>query len=557
MGSQNPRAARPPLPPILRDRAPPPPSIMQGPASMLPTSPPSRSPSPPIVKVPLIARLSAAMNIVAPLPPPPSILEDRWPLVPPPFLPAPPGPKLTIPALPQEILDKITDTVSYQYNDMQALKNLALVSQNHFLQRCRRHIFRRLRIDNSLSPGTKNVLRAQPSLLAHVRKLELSVQETWSEPSEYQEIWFNQRLRQVLDLLTGLETLCLHMRDVEFGYLNPSEPTHTIFNGPCKDTIARLFLSPKLVNVQINGFRCFPVRLIHSVTRLRSLHIGNNVSFSEENTSERPKKPWYPASLKCEHQSMSSIDRLLRSGSHTVYANLVNLQLCIMSLEGHTNALSILDSVSQNSALEMLDLKYTQLPRTRTDFVLQCYEELVSSGRTIPSLKSLRYINLELDLHRPRRNRTLLVPDIIPNMLISLLCKSPQPSLTVIDISFSWETPQVSAEQVRTRDLVFIDGKRGWNEIDNAFSNPALFPKLQALCMVPRFGFPDTDVFSRENWMLPLELNRTAIKAAFPRTRAREGVVFDAGERDTHFERIYEGIVSQREVYFQCFQKFY
>ncbi|KAF6741432.1 hypothetical protein DFP72DRAFT_944116, partial [Ephemerocybe angulata] len=416
MGSQNPRAAH---------RAPPPPSIMQGPA-----------PSPPIVKVPLIARLSAAMNIVAPLPPPPSILEDRWPLVPPPFLPAPPGPKLTIPALPQEILDKITDTVSYQYNDMQALKNLALVSQNHFLQRCRRHIFRRLRIDNSLSPGTKNAL-----------------------------------------------------------------------------------LSPKLVNVQINGFRCFPVRLIHSVTRLRSLHIGNNVSFSEENTSERPKKPWYPASLKCQHQSMSSIDRLLRSCSYTVYANLVNLQLRVMSLEGHTNALSILDNVSQNTALEIIP----------TDFVLQCYEELVSSGRTIPSLKSLRYINLELDLHQRRRNRTLLVPRYHSKHAHLTALQKPPALITVIDISFSWETPQGLSRASPHEGPGVIDGKRGWNEIDNAISNPALFPKLQALCMVPRFGFPDTDVFSRENWMLPLELNRTAIKAAFPR------------------RRIYEGIVSQRE----------
>ncbi|KAF6763654.1 hypothetical protein DFP72DRAFT_1040436 [Ephemerocybe angulata] len=477
--------------------------------------------------------------------PPPSILLDGWSMQTP-FLPAPREPAKNIPPLPQEILDKITDMVS-QYRGMQSLKNLSLVSQTHFLQRCRRYIFRRLRIDCAPSSGTVSILKHCPSLLNHVRALDMLLQESLFEPNEGSETEFSRKIQPVLDLLTGLETLTLLAMSF----------SGSAFSEPCKNSMTRLFECPTLVNVQIIGFQGFPARLAHSITRLQSLRLGNNVSFSNEDTSEQPKEPWYPTSLNFEHQSMSSIDRLLRSCSHTVYANLVNLQLRVMSLEGHTNALSILDNVSQNTALEMLDLKYTQIPRIPTDFVLQCYEELVSSGRTIPSLKSLRYINLELDLHQRRRNRTLLVPDIIPNMLISLLCKSPQPSLIVIDISFSWETPQVSAEQVRTRDLVFIDGKRGWNDIDNAFSNPALFPKLQALCMVPRFGFPDPGVFSRENWMLPLELNRTAIKAAFPRTRAREGVVFDAGERDAHFERIYEGIVSKREAYSQCFGKFY
>ncbi|KAF6763660.1 hypothetical protein DFP72DRAFT_480331 [Ephemerocybe angulata] len=454
---------------------------------------------------------------------------------------------MSLRSLPQEILDRITDEVADE--SLKSLKRLSLTSQC-FLERCRFHIFSRLVISHSTSDKAHRILETNPSLFSNVRKMRMWVYEEPLETSEIQK-WELEQISRVLDKVTTLETLCI--RNMGSPYRSSGPQTQAIYLGHCKDAFARLFACPKLVNIQIDGFNNFPVHLLHSSPSLQSLSLRNSLSFAEDpHVNAKPKISWDLTSLVAQDKGLTTIHHLLKPCTNSIYANLVNLQFTIKTVQAHTNSMLIINNAAEYSALEMLDLHYHPPFASEEDLVYRSYDELIVSGRTIPSFPLLHYIKLRIDLalHRP----SFLVPDLAANMIARMLCTNTQPSLTVAHVIFSWGTPPIGPEF--EWEQTFIDGKRGWGRIDDALSDTTRFPKLRAIGMTPShdFQFPSSDGLSDADRDIIRSGIRAAILAAFPQTRAREGMVFELGY-DGRFAKVEERILSQRhEAHRACWR---
>ncbi|KAF5324041.1 hypothetical protein D9611_008217 [Ephemerocybe angulata] len=444
-------------------------------------------------------------------------------------------------SLPQEILDRITDEAAS--NPLISLKWLSLTSRC-FLQRCRFHIFSRHVISFKISDKAHRILRHNPSLFSNVRRLGMRVHEDPVEISEDHK-WELKQISRVLDKVTNLETLCLSNMS---SYDSSNSETKAIYLGHCKDAFARLFARPNLANIEINGFDNFPVHLLHSPPSLQSLSVGNSLSFSEYLHQDlQPKAPWHLTSLVARDHGLNTVHHLLKSCTNSIYANLVNLQFTINTVQAHRNSMQIINNAAEYSALEMLDLHYT----SRAE-VHRCYDELITSGLTIPSFPFLHYMELWIDLydHHP----SFLVPDLAANMITRMLCTNPQPSLTVADVGFNWGTPPIGPDF--EREQAFIDANRGWGRIDDAFADTTRFPKLCAIDMTPSyyFPYPSSELLSDEGWEIIQSGTKAAIMAAFSQTRAREGMIFGFNW-DRPLQKVYERIVSERHEAHYAFWK--
>ncbi|KAF6763659.1 hypothetical protein DFP72DRAFT_1163607 [Ephemerocybe angulata] len=403
-------------------------------------------------------------------------------------------------SLPQEILDRITDEAADE--SLKSLKKLSLTSRC-FLQRCRFHIFSRHLISHFISDKAHRILKHNPSLFENVRKVHIS---------------------------------------------SEADQTQAIYLGHCKDAFARIFASHKLVNIEIDGFNDFPVHLLHSAPSLQSLSIGRILSFAEYRHQDlQPKASWHLTSLEARNEGLTEIHHLLKSCASSIYANLVNLQFTITTVQAHRNSMQIISNAAEFSILEMLDLGYTGRAE-----VHRCYDELITSGLTIPSFSFLHYVRLWIDLDD--NHPSFLVPDLAANMIARMLCTNPQPSLTVTDVGFKWETPPIGPDF--EREQAFMDAKRGWGRIDDAFSDVTRFPKLCAIGMTPSyyFPYPSSELLSDEDWEIIRSGTKAANMAAFSQTRAREGMIFGF-ESDSPFAEVYKRIFSERhEAHYACWR---
>ncbi|KAF6763667.1 hypothetical protein DFP72DRAFT_1040447 [Ephemerocybe angulata] len=451
-------------------------------------------------------------------------------------------------SLPQEILDRITDEAADE--SLITLKRLSLTSQC-FLERCRFHIFSRHLISHFISAKAHRILKHNPSLFSNVRKMRMWV---WEDPFDIKEDhrWELEQISRVLDKVTNLETLSL----LNIGAVDrssESDQTQAIYLGHCNDAFARFFASPNLVNIEIDGFNDFPVHLIHSAPALKSLSVRERLSFAEDpHVDLEPKSPWHLTSLQADGKGLTTIHHLLKSCTNSIYTNLVNLQLTIKTVQAHTNSMLIINNASEYSALEMLDLHYYPPFASDSDLVYRSYDELVISGRTIPTLPFLHYVKLSIDLalHRP----SFVVPDLAANMIARMLCTNPQPSLKVAHVTFAWGTLPVGPGF--DREQAFIDGKRGWGSIDDALSDTTRFPKLCAIGMTPGHDFPRPSIglLSNQDMAVIWSGSKAAIIAAFPQTRAREGMTFERGY-DNHFVEAERRILSERhKTHYACWR---
>ncbi|KAF5324042.1 hypothetical protein D9611_008216 [Ephemerocybe angulata] len=450
-------------------------------------------------------------------------------------------------SLPQEILDRITDEAADE--SLITLKRLSLTSQC-FLERCRFHIFSRHLISHFISAKAHRILKHKPSLFSNVRKMRMWVYEDPLEETEDHR-WELEQISRVLHKLTNLETLSiLNMGAVD---RSSGSQTQAIYLGHCKDAFSRLFASPKLANIEIDGFNNFPVHFLHSSPCLQSLNLRDKLSFAENpQVDSEPKAPWRLTSLIAEDKGLTTIHHLLKSCTNSIYANLANLQFTIKTVQSHTNAMLIINNAAEYSALEMLDLHYYPPFASDSDLVYRSYDELVISGRTIPTLPFLHYVKLSIDLalHRP----SFVVPDLAANMIARMLCTNPQPSLKVAHVRFAWGTPPIGPGF--NKEQAFIDGKRGWGSIDDALSDTTRFPKLCAIGMTPVHVFPhrSLDLLSNQDMAVIWSGSKAAIIAAFPQTRAREGMMFERGY-DSHFVEAERRILSERhKTHYACWR---
>ncbi|KAF5323958.1 hypothetical protein D9611_008224 [Ephemerocybe angulata] len=443
-------------------------------------------------------------------------------------------------SLPQEILDKITDAAADE--SLKSLKRLSATSKC-FLQRCRFHLFGHFVIFYQLSDKAQRMLEGNPSLFSNVRSLRI-----WVRESPIAEISENEReqISRVLDKLTNLETLWLN--DQGSPYLHHDPEAQPIYLSHCKHAFARLFARPKLINIQIRAFENFkfPIHLLHSAHALKSLSVQERMAFSEDPDEDlKPKSPWHLTSLEARNEGLTEIHHLLKSCPSSIYANLVNLQFTINTVQAHRNSMQIINNAAEYSALEMLDLYYA----SRAE-VHRCYDELITSGLTIPSFPFLHYMKLWIDLddHHP----SFLVPDLAANMIARMLCTNAQPLLAVADAIFAWKTPPIGPDF--DREQAFIDAKRGWDRIDDTFSDATRFPKLCAIGMTPNYDFPYPTSYrlSNKDRKIIWSGTKAATMAAFSRTRAREGMIFGVGI-GSPFAEVESRILSERhEAHYAC-----
>ncbi|KAF5323953.1 hypothetical protein D9611_008223 [Ephemerocybe angulata] len=460
---------------------------------------------------------------------------------------------MSLRSLPQEILDRIIDEAADEAADesLKSLKSLSLTSR-YFLQRCRFHIFSRHLISHFISDKAHRILKHNPSLFSNVRKMRMWV---WEDPLETTEDhrWELEQISRVLHKLTNLETLSI----LNVGAVDESSGTQTqaiSYLGHFKDAFSRLFASPKLVNIEIDGFNDFPLHLLHSAPALKSLSVRARLSIAEDpQVDSEPKTPWQLTSLIAEDKGLTTIHHLLKSCTNSIYANLVNLQFTIKTVQAHTNAMLIINNAAEYSALEMLDLRYCPPFPSDSDLVYRCYDELIISGSTIPTFPLLHYMKLWIDVtfHRP----SFVAPDLAANMIARMLCTNPQPSLKVAHVRFAWGTPPLGPGF--NWEQAFIDGlRRGWGSIDDALSDTTRFPKLCAIGMTPvhNFPHPSIDLLSSQDMAIIRFRSKAAIIAAFPQTRAREGMLFERGY-DNHFIEAEERILSERhKTHYACWR---
>ncbi|KAF6763706.1 hypothetical protein DFP72DRAFT_873223 [Ephemerocybe angulata] len=447
---------------------------------------------------------------------------------------------MAAPSLPQEVFDKITDSVAHEHPN-ESLSNLSLTSRSHFLERCRFHIFGYFRIEGTAPYGMIKILETNPSLLARVRRLDI-VFEAWYGPEGDP-----QDILVLLDSVTELKTLCVTVKSMVTGLDLAEWIPKSDF---CREALAKLFSRP-LVNLEIIDYPNFPSHLIRSL-RLQSLAVGHGTSFSEDDCGE-PQDNWRLKSLECySFGGLSTIDNLLKWCSSPVYANLVNLHFAIQDMKCHENAWSIIKSASEGSCLESLSLVY--MPRGNEDLVRECYGKLASSRLAIPPFPLLRCIDIAISLDYPSAGTSIIAPDLIPDFTKLLLCASPQPSLEVIDMRFFWMLPAITLEELRRSSKRFIDDTRGWDQIDATLTSLDLFPKLRAICISPvpnlRGG-----LLSWEDMRIAGEWVRKEIMAAFPRACAREGMVFQWVKSHDAFAKIRREVVSEVEHRFETFKR--
>lgn len=463
------------------------------------------------------------------------------------------------PVLPQEIVEDIVDYVAEE--DFDSLRVVARTSR-HFLERCRRHLFRNVYIGDvlRLPPGTWKMHRLNPSLFKYGRRLVVQARLPGFDVTE-------SVFREVLGHLNDLQGADI---DVRWNYEQWSK--FGLFD-----------LFPDVTHLSIHFCQDLPLDVFYSFPRLQELRVTYAARHNRQGVVEIPGEPDLPIlpwRLKSLHyyQSSTFVLPLLQAPNlgPNIYSGLSHLSLDIKSPDTHGFLLSRVLPACSGSPLETLHLWYGgrfSSWRNYTDVGMSMLHSIprrlltqssvagVLGGHTgsldnaLPTLPSLRYLSIGIRSFREHGDQhPFAIPHRQAVLLSTILDQTVQPALEALDLSFSWGTRRFY-QQDNPQQLVVRD--TGWGRVDSILSSAALYPHLRAIRVTAYIEDEiRPTVFEKFRSTDSPELARTVKEqalAALPETAGR-AVLLDFGLEDTQrdFDFIVNPIMAGAWSYIQA-----
>ncbi|RXW14783.1 hypothetical protein EST38_g11072 [Candolleomyces aberdarensis] len=452
-----------------------------------------------------------------------------------------------IPPLPQEIIDIIVDNValsplalsspiqaefttsgtSTPLSSIQTLKTLSITSPI-FLNRCRSHLFRRLRVSlklgrrsrgksNSTLQGaeantyllrTLDLFQKKPILATFVRKVEVVFDfgKVAATSHRWSAAWFGdadvEAVKKGQASLSRLFPMFQKLERLKLVHLSLGSSVDWS-NGIEKDLRMALFrmivLSSggSLKSLTLVGFQDLPMEVLASLKALEHLEIprSTSVRFPQNGEVGPLEMPWKLRSLS----AACGLGVLDPSNGNGMYSRLRQLSLVIGTVDDHVVAWNIIGIAAQT--LVALKLDYT--PRADEPNLVR---EVQLPGRSVlpSSTPNLRFlsINISGQGESAHLGYPASVPPTIPALLSTFLDSLDLPSLeafsAVTQFQLSFENYQLldfsSTSNTATGGRGLINNREaGWNRLADILSDGLdRFPSLRAVRVVvdPEIRYP-------------------------------------------------------------------
>lgn len=250
------------------------------------------------------------------------------------------------PPLPQEILDKLVDCAS---KDFDTLKGLALTSPR-FVDRSQSYLFRVLVIDMNIRQAKRSILEISPNLLRLVRDFSLTFDFTIPPAHALGRADRQITLWRITKELQGLTKLYIQ----SYSTINWNEVSPL-----CQSAIAKLLGHP-LQQLSMTAFEDIPTSLILPglVGTIRRC-VFRGISFILNHGNTERNLPFGVTSLVCEGKGIGSMLELACARASPALNSVPHLSLNLAgesNEEHHSDALALISQVSRG--LKALRLEY-------------------------------------------------------------------------------------------------------------------------------------------------------------------------------------------------------
>ncbi|TEB39464.1 hypothetical protein FA13DRAFT_1723655 [Coprinellus micaceus] len=381
---------------------------------------------------------------------------------------------MPIPVLPQEILDLLVDTHKlYSPEDRTSLWRLAQASRC-FLDRCYSSIFKEVCFGVPSETGKEGrIFEEFPHLCKYIRvfRAECNMQGftifTSGRDDELQ-----RSMLHIARLSTGIERIQLIPTGKSINFLFQQRPS----------------------SVSIGMILDFPLQKLSKLSSLKHLVVDWGFSFSEERNRHglRTLQPF----SQCVEDSQVQLQTPLHSHSLQIYPNLVNLSLSISSIREHVFRWdNVISAKNLPVTLRSLQLQYHCHARQRDadDYNLdrwgQVLKDVESNGRSLPSFPNLQSFAIQLDVRSGYAGTNeIAISDLLPQFLVALIDRQPQPSLTKFSAIVLWWADYSGPLNTPISQTHFLG--QGWQHLNTILESPPLLPTLTSVHFRVGFGLP-------------------------------------------------------------------
>ncbi|KAJ3550769.1 hypothetical protein NMY22_g241 [Coprinellus aureogranulatus] len=412
---------------------------------------------------------------------------------------------MTIPELPQEVLDYIVDLIAAekQHDTPKNLRNLSLAARC-FRDRCYAHLYEDAHFAHPQTSarrdkGKRSTLESNPKLCKLIRTCRISwtIQPYVPTTAHEQYPWTAWKpgmpTEEMRPYLNGVRNVSIVATTFGFAWakLYPE----------IQNRIYGILTTSPVTHLSLTNTPKFPLHVIELMSALEV--------FSARGTSRLILSPSVP----------SDEPEYVPPGRRP-FAHLTEITLHSEVVQAHKDLQLALLGSSYTSfpSLRKVSLIYGAFSKTyaNIDSVLQGMAD--KSLQTIPEL---RYLNIVIhDSAFPRQQQaafTLTLPPTIPQLLLKMLGNNPQPSLTTLDLRLGWTaegTDGVSLELLS--ESLLVDPAAGWGALDDVLSNPAMYPELTTVNILASYIFTswadDLPVPEEIRRRLPLEFREVLSK---------------------------------------------
>ncbi|KAF5323998.1 hypothetical protein D9611_008383 [Ephemerocybe angulata] len=439
-------------------------------------------------------------------------------------------------ALPQEILDDITDIAAGIC--FESLLSLSL-SSRRFVERSQRHIFREIKISRERHVSQLlALLDGKPQLARHARFLWLCIDE---ELCDFQRVL--KDVSRVAGQLFGLKRLRLEaglgLRRNEH---NPFCRWHLRQLASVCNAFLRNLASLAIEEVGIDAYIDFTVNPIRRLP-ISTLKVGPSDPTSLTNHKELQDEEgeivttgWKIRHFECDRNSSAALF-LVGICSTSVYQTLVVLDFKIEFLPQHEAAWSLIGALKDSPALEVLVLCY---------YCWHDYSGVSHSlleRRPLPNLPSLLCLRL---IEHTRGYRTSgitarVLPSFVTAFFAAIVSGNPRTSLEVVDIKHLISDIENTEEYEAILKCIPFNANyrsfRGmtWRGTDDLLTDNCLLPRLRALRI--NFGCIDDPAKMKEYGEICQAIRRRCgaeVRALLPKSVERVPLVdFGVGLDET------------------------
>ncbi|KAF5323931.1 hypothetical protein D9611_008377 [Ephemerocybe angulata] len=328
--------------------------------------------------------------------------------------------------IPQEILDRITDSVAQKCPA--SLSNLSL-SSHHFLHRAQSHIFHTIWI-SKIQHLTQllEIADLDSAVFAHMRTLHLDL-----------SIGHDDTTGRIAEAVLRFANYLRHLRGL---HLEGGRKMHYLLLSPVLRTaVEDIMLKHPISHLSVHDLQEFPVELILPLKSLQALELAGRCHHNRlilptagGNGNEIIDIPWELSALKCDEGGTDLLPFTM-AGDKAVYSKLVSLDLAVMGSHHHKAAWAFLEALSGSPALRHLALVYSE--DDESPEVSPFFTQQAQSATAFPTLPSLLTLRLTLETYGMYATSVAFETFhvFMAEFPATILAKQSQPSLEVLEIT--------------------------------------------------------------------------------------------------------------------------